>query len=126
MAKNEFNRNKSSAKYSKLIGIVLMAFGAIVLFINAMNLASGNMSAIIELGGENPGDNLGSLSMYAVLTLYFIYGIIAFFVGKYVFSKRSYSKVNLLSIIVIVIGILILILSFANVIPNILSIYWIR
>lgn len=126
MAKNEFNRNKSSAKYSKLIGIVLMAFGAIVLFINAMNLASGNMSAIIELRGENPGDNLGSLSMYAVLTLYFIYGIIAFFVGKYVFSKRSYSKVNLLSIIVIVIGILILILSFANVIPNILSIYWIR
>lgn len=126
MAKNELNRNKNSTKYSKLIGIVLMAFGAIVLFINAMNLASGNMSAIIELGGENPGDNLGSLSMYAVLTLYFIYGIIAFFVGKYVFSKRSYSKVNLLSIIVIVIGILILILSFANVIPNILSIYWIR
>ncbi|GAA3646603.1 hypothetical protein [Asaccharospora irregularis] len=126
MAKNEFNRNKSSAKYSKLIGIVLMAFGAIVLFINAMNLASGNMSAIIELGGENPGDNLGSLSMYAVLTLYFIYGIIAFFVGKYVFSKRSYSKVNLISILVILIGILILILSFANVIPNILSIYWIR
>lgn len=126
MAKNELNRNKNSTKYSKLIGIVLMAFGAIVLFINAMNLASGNMSAIIELRGENPGDNLGSLSMYAVLTLYFIYGIIAFFVGKYVFSKRSYSKVNLLSIIVIVIGILILILSFANVIPNILSIYWIR
>lgn len=126
MAKNEFNRNKSSAKYSKLIGIVLMAFGAIVLFINAMNLASGNMSAIIELGGENPGDNLGSLSMYAVLTLYFIYGIIAFFVGKYVFSKRSYSKVNLISILVILIAILILILSFANVIPNILSIYWIR
>lgn len=126
MAKNEFNRNKSSAKYSKLIGIVLMAFGAIVLFINAMNLASGNMSAIIELGGENPGDNLDSLSMYAVLTLYFIYGIIAFFVGKYVFSKRSYSKVNLISILVILIGILILILSFANVIPNILSIYWIR
>lgn len=126
MAKNEFNRNKSSAKYSKLIGIALMAFGAIVLFINAMNLASGNMSAIIELGGENPGDNLGSLSMYAVLTLYFIYGIIAFFVGKYVFSKRSYSKVNLISILVILIGILILILSFANVIPNILSIYWIR
>lgn len=126
MAKNEFNRNKSSAKYSKLIGIVLMAFGAIVLFINAMNLASGNMSAIIELRGENPGDNLGSLSMYAVLTLYFIYGIIAFFVGKYVFSKRSYSKVNLISILVILIGILILILSFANVIPNILSIYWIR
>lgn len=126
MAKNEFNRNKSSAKYSKLIGIVLMAFGAIVLFINAMNLASGNMSAIIELGGENPGDNLGSLSMYAVLTLYFIYGIIAFFVGKYVFSKRFYSKVNLISILVILIGILILILSFANVIPNILSIYWIR
>lgn len=126
MAKNEFNRNKSSAKYSKLIGIVLMAFGAIVLFINAMNLASGNMSAIIELGGENPGDNLGSLNMYAVLTLYFIYGIIAFFVGKYVFSKRSYSKVNLISILVILIGILILILSFANVIPNILSIYWIR
>ena len=125
MAKNEFNRNKSSAKYSKLIGIVLMAFGAIVLFINAMNLASGNMSAIIELGGENPGDNLGSLNMYAVLTLYFIYGIIAFFVGKYVFSKRSYSKVNLISILVILIGILILILSFANVIPNILSIYWI-
>lgn len=126
MAKNELNRNKNSTKYSKLIGIVLMAFGAIVLFINAMNLASGNMSAIIELRGENPGDNLGSLSMYAVLTLYFIYGIIAFFVGKYVFSKHSYSKVNLLSIIVIVIGILILILSFANVIPNILSIYWIR